>query len=230
MSSESEPLTYLVQDIFETVQGEATWTGTPAVFVRLQGCVVGCPWCDTKETWSTREIDERSWEVKARLPGDPTWARLTTDEIVAIVRTYNARHVVITGGEPCAQDIAELCGAILRAKRSVQVETSGTYPVQVPLEVWVTVSPKVGMPGGREVLTQALHRANEIKAPIGRADDVDVLLDLLRSVGYAWSRKGVAVWLQPLSLSRQATALCVKAATDHGWKVSVQTHKLNGWR
>ena len=41
-----------ITEIFETIQGEATWTGTPSVFVRLQGCDVGCPWCDTKYSWS----------------------------------------------------------------------------------------------------------------------------------------------------------------------------------
>ena len=40
-----------VNEVFETVQGEATFTGTPSVFIRLQGCPVGCSWCDTKHTW-----------------------------------------------------------------------------------------------------------------------------------------------------------------------------------
>ncbi len=49
--------TVFVNEIFETIQGEATYTGTPAVFVRLQGCPVGCPWCDTKHTWDV-ELDK----------------------------------------------------------------------------------------------------------------------------------------------------------------------------
>ena len=47
---------YPVNEIFQSIQGEATFTGTPSIFVRLQGCPVGCAWCDTKHTW---EIDPK---------------------------------------------------------------------------------------------------------------------------------------------------------------------------
>lgn len=38
---------YPINEIFQTIQGEGVFTGLPAIFVRLQGCPVGCPWCDT---------------------------------------------------------------------------------------------------------------------------------------------------------------------------------------
>ena len=31
----------------ETIQGEGYWSGTPSDFIRLAGCPVKCPWCDT---------------------------------------------------------------------------------------------------------------------------------------------------------------------------------------
>ena len=42
---------YPVNDLYLSVQGEGFHTGTAAIFLRLQGCNVGCSFCDTKETW-----------------------------------------------------------------------------------------------------------------------------------------------------------------------------------
>ena len=40
-----------VMEEFFTIQGEGKYTGTPAYFIRLGGCDVGCVWCDVKESW-----------------------------------------------------------------------------------------------------------------------------------------------------------------------------------
>ncbi len=42
---------YPINEMFQTLQGEGFYTGVPAIFIRLQGCPVGCSWCDTKHTW-----------------------------------------------------------------------------------------------------------------------------------------------------------------------------------
>ena len=46
-----------INEAFVTIQGEALYTGVPSVFVRLMGCKVGCPWCDTKHTWTADPKD-----------------------------------------------------------------------------------------------------------------------------------------------------------------------------
>jgi len=217
----------VVNEVFQTVQGEATFTGTPAVFVRLQGCPVGCPWCDTKHTWKVKPEREVSVEAMIAKQADAdTFAALTADELVSLVETYEARHVVITGGEPCLYDLERLTRLLQDAGRTVQVETSGTQRVRVAPGTWVTVSPKLDMPGGCVVLPDALERADELKAPIGKRADYEKLaarvLPLLR--------RGVAVWLQPLSQHPVATRLCVELATRHGHRVSVQVHKYLGLR
>lgn len=195
---------YPINEIFATLQGEAAFTGTPAVFVRVQGCPVGCGWCDTKYTWEVT-ADHR---------------RMTVEEIIEAVSEFPARHVVITGGEPCLYDLHPLAGRLLALGYGVQVETSGVFPIQVPEAVWVTVSPKIGMPGGT-CRPEALARANEVKMPVGKQRDIDNLLGLSVPLGRV-------VWLQPLSESPAATRLCVESAGRYGWRVSFQVHKLVG--
>jgi len=218
--------TFAVNEVFQSIQGEAHHAGTPSVLVRLQGCGVGCPWCDTKHTWAADPGQEVSPEVMlAKEEDTPSFARLTQADLVSVVGRFHARHVVITGGEPCTYDLRNLTGALVRAGRSVQIETSGTQPVRVAPETWVTVSPKLGMPGGFAVLDQALARANEIKLPIGKRADVERLAALI-----AGRITTDEIWLQPLSRSQKATELCLHEAVARNWKLSVQIHQFLGVR
>lgn len=221
------PTTIGVNEIFESLQGEATFTGTPAVFVRLQGCAVGCPWCDTIHTWEQDPNNVRSLaEIVAKTADGPTFARATVGEIVEVVRLFRARHVVLTGGEPCQHDLAALTDELQGAGRSVQVETSGTQPVRVSAATWVTCSPKIDMPGGFAVREDAVARADEIKMPVGKPADVEKLRAFLAT----YRTTTANIWLQPLSRSPKATALCIDAAAEHGWRVSIQTHQFIGVR
>src|SRR5205814_8777322 len=94
-------------------QGEGPSAGTPAHFVRLQGCGVGCHWCDTKYSWDTgagREIPAgRVWS-EARALGE-------------------ASLLVVTGGEPLEHPgLARLLSPGLELWPRVEVETSGITP------------------------------------------------------------------------------------------------------
>jgi 7-carboxy-7-deazaguanine synthase len=222
-------MTIPVNEVFETVQGEGFHAGRPSVFIRLQGCPVGCPWCDTKFTWdqlADREISAGEVVTKDQ-SGEDTWGAFDTPMLMRLMERFRANHVVITGGEPAMHDLFELTATLATADRSSQIETSGTFPIKVVTETWVTVSPKLNMPGGLPVLDEALARANEIKMPIGKNTDIAVLHELLdRGV----HRPDVAICLQPLSLSRAATDICKLNAIANNWRVSIQTHRLAGWR
>lgn len=219
-----------INEIFDTIQGEAYWTGTPSTFVRLQGCPVGCPWCDTKHTWHVFPDTETSPALMLdKLRDSPAYALTTVDQIVAECRQ---RHVVLTGGEPCMYDLVELTTALGKAGKKVQVETSGTFEIHVDEFTWVTLSPKIDMPGGYVVLASAAERANEIKMPVGKRADVEKLQSFL--LDYEVDKRPVllkpVIWLQPLSQSPKATELCIAAASEHGWRLSLQTHKFLGVR
>jgi len=215
-----------VNEIFPTIQGEATWTGTPATFIRLQGCPVGCNWCDTKHTWPigspTKMVNVA--EMLHKVDPAPTWALVSAKQIVEVVGGYHPRHFVITGGEPCAQDIRLLTEA-LQKLGAVQIETSGTHEINVAPDTWVTVSPKVGMGGGMEALPTAIARADEIKMPVANVNDIDNLQALL-----VHRKPGASVWLQPVSQGDEATQLCIQACMKNQWRLSIQTHKYAGVR
>jgi len=211
-----------VNELFATIQGEGHWTGTPSTFVRLQGCEVGCPWCDTKHTWkaSDRKRVDRD-TMLAKTVSAPTWAQLDAGQLAAEVLALGQRHVVITGGEPCEQDIHELTVRLARQGR-VQIETSGTQLVNVDPDTWVTLSPKVDMPGQLTVKREALDRADEIKMPVASQRDIDVLETLLEER----RRPLPLVYLQPVSQDPAATELCIATCLARGWNLSLQTHKF----
>lgn len=212
----------LISEVFQTIQGEATHAGKPSVFLRLQYCPVGCPWCDTKYTWAKDKVDEPRDNVFTRqeVPGGIEWDE--QELIEAIKQRYTARHLVLTGGEPCAQPIFDLLTTAINAGFTTQIETSGTFAVHVPKATFVTVSPKIDMPGGKVVLRESLRRANEVKHPVGRMADVEKLDTLLGDY------KPPVVWLQPLSQSEKATNLCVEVCMTRNWRISIQLHKYVG--
>lgn len=232
MLSDSPGVGLPVNEVFPTVQGEARWTGTPAVFVRLQGCDVGCPWCDTKHTWTKLKGHEVGFEtVLAKQRDSAAWATVTPGKLVdyCLGLPYQIKHLVVTGGEPAQYDLGPLCEAFNRIGWRVQLETSGTEQLRVNDRCWVTVSPKLNMPGGRVVLRDVVRRANELKMPIGKPADIERLESVLKQC-FDDHRVPPPVWLQPLSQSPKATGLCVQMAMERGWGVSIQTHKYMGVR
>jgi 7-carboxy-7-deazaguanine synthase len=216
--------TFLVNEFFETIQGEATYTGTPSVFIRLQGCPVGCAFCDTKHTWETDVPIIPIEQMRGKVEDEANCSKMTISQILYELDRFTARHVVITGGEPCMYDLTSLTETIIDSGRTVQIETSGTYEIHCAEDTWVTVSPKFNMPGGLEVLRSSLMLANEIKMPVGKDRDIDLILDEIEP------NSACDIWLQPLSQSKKATDLCVRAAIENNWKVSIQTHKYMGVR
>lgn len=108
-----------VHSMFWTIQGEGPFSGTPAVFIRLAGCNLQCPWCDTEYTQGREAI---SPEVALQ--------RVNSMPI------HNGGLVVITGGEPFRQPAAleALCFALIDEGYYIQIETNGTLPP--PKGIW----------------------------------------------------------------------------------------------
>src|SRR5947207_4210310 len=107
------PTTLRIAELFRSLQGEGPSAGTPAHFLRLQGCDVGCHWCDTKYSWDAalgREITVSGAFTELRSLGE-------------------APLLVVTGGEPLEHPgVGRLLAAAVGQWPRVEVETSGIQP------------------------------------------------------------------------------------------------------
>lgn len=222
-----------VNDLYASIQGEGVHAGLPVAFLRLQGCPVGCPWCDTKETWFA-SAESRVDSLADALGKNPRWAEVGPDVLAlhALEILPPNRRLVVTGGEPCASDLAPFLDALWALDRDVRVcvETSGTIEAEWIFarpspRLWVTLSPKIGMPGGLAVSPRFYSRADEIKWPVGRAADIENLERALGPELLSTPALRERVSLQPLSQSEKATSLCVDEARARGFRVSLQLHK-----
>ena len=123
-----------IVEIFDSIQGEGLFIGTPMTFVRLAGCNLRCRWCDTKYALDIASGKE-----------------MTVDQIL---RRIHYPDVCITGGEPLLQhrELVTLCER-LRERAMVHIETNGTIlPDPLPqVDSWV-ISPKLTNSGMKEHL------------------------------------------------------------------------------
>ena len=96
-----------INEIFHSIQGESTHAGRPCVFVRLTACDLRCSWCDTPYAFHEGR-------------------RMSVDEVVRIVKTYECPVVEITGGEPLLQkEVYPLMQLLLDDGLMVMLETGG---------------------------------------------------------------------------------------------------------
>ena len=136
-----------ISEIFESIQGEGTNAGKPAIFLRTAECNLKCTWCDTKYTWDWKNYSYAK-EVK----------EIAIKDIKQILEKSSIRHLVITGGEPLMQqdNLAELV-TFLKPEFYVEVETNGTIlPNNVLtslVDQW-NVSPKTKNSGNPEELCE----------------------------------------------------------------------------
>jgi len=218
---------YPINDCYTCIQGEGVQTGVAMVLLRLHGCAVGCPWCDTKETWTFEQQSETTALMDA-IGANPKHTYMNATDIAHYIVTHHPgpKWILVTGGEPAQYDLKQLVTALHQHNYKVALETSGTETGHLGANLdWVCVSPKLDMPGGKMVQGNAFANAHEIKHVVGRQQDIDNLDDLLTQ--YPVPPKTV-ICLQPVSLSQKATDLCMEVVQQRGWRLSVQMHKYIG--
>jgi 7-carboxy-7-deazaguanine synthase len=169
-----------IAELFYSIQGEGTLVGVPSVFIRTSGCNLRCSWCDTPYT---------SWQ--------PEGTELSLRQIVDEARSYPARHVVVTGGEPMIQpEIIPLTEQLRAAGLHITIETAGTVFQPVACDL-MSISPKLASstPEGewavrherlrlqRDVLMELMARYEyQLKFVIQRPEDLPEVRGLIASL------------------------------------------------
>ncbi len=185
---------------FYTIQGEGYNTGKAAYFIRIGGCDVGCHWCDVKESW------------------DANIHPLTgIDVIVEHVQSYNAKSVVVTGGEPLIYNLNALTQVLKNKSIETYIETSGAYELSGEWD-WICLSPKKTMPP----LEKIYQEANELKVIVFNQHDFKWAEELAQKVN-----PECYLYLQPEWSKRTEVLpkIVDYVKVNPKWMVSLQSHK-----
>lgn len=225
LASQADGNTLAINSIFYTIQGEGPFAGSPAVFIRLAGCNLQCPMCDTEY-------------VKRRI--------MSVDMIVDRYFDFAEKRqpiVVITGGEPFRQNISLLINRLLRLCVTVQIETNGTLPPPMGTMLdhtglTIVCSPKAGSVNKKlEPHIDAYKYVANVQSLEGSVDGLPShALEHPNGKGLARPRPGadnVPVYLQPVDeqnkvLNKRNTKAVVESCLKYGHRLCLQMHKIVG--
>lgn len=222
-----------IHSLFFTIQGEGPNVGKPAVFVRLGGCNLQCPGCDTEYTAGSAY--ERIDSIVTRVG-------------MAFGDYKGERLVVITGGEPLRQDIVPFINLLFGQgpQWQVQIETNGTLPLAdisgLCKRAWqklqIVVSPKAGKVSANLhpfiVAYKYVLDANHIDESDGLPESV---LGMPAAPARPFPDYEHEVYVQPADegddqISNARNSANTKAAIDSamkfGYRLCLQTHKIVG--
>lgn len=222
-----------VKEIFYTIQGEGPFAGQPAVFVRLAGCNLRCHFCDTDFSGGSLMTPQEILQaVYTRAP------------------TSRCDLVVISGGEPLAQQIGPVVEKLSYALYRVQIETAGTCWPEPDLilmhliqtadlgsdNVTIVCSPKTPQLNST-VVSNCWHYKYIIRADEQDPEDLLPAFSTQRQGErahlYRPADRNSIIYVQPCDegiLNKERTArntqACVEAALRKGYRLSLQQHKI----
>lgn len=235
----------LVHSIFYTIQGEGPFAGERAVFVRLGGCNLRCPGCDTEYTEGSamqsigtiaHNVTHASLDAFVVELGEHN--RLPDQQAK---RPQNRLLVVITGGEPFRQNLGPLVMRLVACGYRVQIETNGTLaPTPDFLEVFhsiagvtVVCSPKGNVQEGIWKICKDVKYVISHNAVSSDGLPTSVLGLKVKEISRPpeWWRG--TIYVQPADVydpSGYFNALhlqeAIQSVMKHGYKLCLQLHKI----
>lgn len=211
-------VSYAVKELWYTLQGEGARSGRAAVFCRFTGCNLWSGREEERATAACRFCDTDF--IGTDGPGGGRYADART-LATAMAKLWpqgvkSAPYAVLTGGEPLLQVDHALLDALHRRGFEIATETNGTRTPPPGFD-WICVSPK----GGTDLV---LTQGDELKLIFPQREAPPSLYEGLRFKHF---------FLQPmdgpdlLDNTRAAVAHCL---AHPRWRLSLQTHKLAGFR
>jgi len=187
--------------------------GKRAFFIRLFGCPIHCPWCDSAGTWHPEWVP-------------PQIERISEEQLVQEALQTGAEMVVITGGEPTIHDLGPLTELLSKEGIAVHLETSGAFLPRGRFD-WITVSPKKWAP----LLEENVRNASEFKIIVEVPEDIVFYSDWIQEKGFMPTRTGPSVWLHPEWSQRRNPRVLdaiIQWVKDKGlpYRAGWQIHKL----
>jgi 7-carboxy-7-deazaguanine synthase len=172
--------TLLINSIYRATEGEGIHIGIPQIFVRFQGCHIGCVNCDTKDTWDF----------------DPAFTK-SLDEVMEKIEVLSQnliKRVSITGGDPLhpshIPSLLELVKELKARNYYINIEAAGTRVVkevfdQVDFISYDFKTPSTQVRTSKELLAKFLkeysHKA-QIKAVVADKKDFEATYDAFHFV------------------------------------------------
>lgn len=216
--------TFLVNEIFFSVQGEGASIGYPAIFVRLQVCNLTCQWCDTRYTWDKQHPDFDKYK------------EYSPEALLVHIAKYPCRRLVITGGEPLLHTAAidELLN-LLGQEWAVEIETNGTLPGSpfIRERCQLNVSPKLPSAQNRArtikpgVLAQLLASRNPwFKFVVADQTDFNALLQIVEQCQLPSERIIVMPEGQDVETLAEHALLIVEQVKEHGFRLLPRLHVM----
>ena len=200
-------ITYKINEIFYSLQGEGYHTGQAAIFIRLSGCNLKCPFCDTNFS---------------------SFKEMTIDEIMdAVNEAWQGYELpdlcVITGGEPSLQLEPELIVRLKNDGYMVCVETNGTGELPINVD-FITISPKEPFVGGVSSKV-ILEQCEEIKVVMtSDITDEQVLAYEDIPAGYYFIQPCDTGFIKD---NKKIMNRCVEFVKNHpNWRLSLQQQKI----
>lgn len=199
---------YPIHETFHSWQGEGVHLGRSAFFIRLFGCPVKCPWCDSAGTWHPEYIPK---QIEKR----------SAIELAEAAAEAGPEFVVVTGGEPTIHDLRPLTDALREKKIPAHLETSGAFEIKGDFD-WITLSPK----WQRLPLAENVGLASELKLIVEDEDSIEKWIhELGDGIGET------PVWLHPEWSQREKAGVLesiTSTVKKRGapFRAGLQAHKL----